>query len=81
MDLVTPVALMDWIEAITLVIIIIDFVVVYRIFADMTNQIIGFIIAAIILYLLVIPYNWVAWLVFIGGFAYSFFWGFNPWEW
>jgi chromate transport protein ChrA len=77
-----PVFLFDFTQALTLIIIIIDYVVLYQIFEGFTSsKILGLVIATIITFLIVIPYNWVAWLVFLAGFAYSFFWGFQPWTW
>src|SRR3989344_722337 len=74
--------LLDFTQALTLIVIIIDFVVLYKIFESFArSQILGLVITAIIIFLLVIPYNWIAWLVFLAGFAYSFFWGFQPWTW
>ncbi len=79
----TPFFLLDFIEALTVVIIIIDFILVYRIFYPeiVSSQIIGIVLTTVITFLLIVPYAWVAWLVFLGGFAYSFFWGFQPWTW
>lgn len=77
-----PTFLFDFVEALTLIIVIIDFIMVYIIFRDTLNsQLIAAIMSAIITYLLIIPYGWMAWLIFLSTFAYSFFWGFKPWTW
>ncbi|MFH1056329.1 MAG: hypothetical protein V1717_00835 [Candidatus Micrarchaeota archaeon] len=78
-----PVFLFDFIEALTMIITIIDFIVIYKLFYPdiVKSQIIGFVIAVLVVFLLVIPYTWFAWFLFLAGFAYSFFWGFKPWTW
>ncbi|MEM4255044.1 MAG: hypothetical protein QXR53_01810 [Candidatus Norongarragalinales archaeon] len=78
-----PVFLFDFIEALTVVIIIIDFIMVYKYFYPevVGSQILGIVITTIITFLLIIPYPFMAWVVFFITFAYSFFWGFQPWTW
>ncbi len=77
-----PAFLFDFVEALTLIVVIIDFIMVYIIFRDTLNgQLVALVMSAIITFLLVIPYPWFAWLIFFSTFAYSFFWGFRPWTW
>ena len=78
-----PVFLFDFIEALTLIVIIIDFIMLYKYFYPevVGSQIVGLVISTIITFLLVIPYPFMAWVVFFITFAYSFFWGFQPWTW
>lgn len=78
-----PVFFLDFMEALLVVIWIIDFFVVYGTFyPEITHsQIVGLVVTAVIMFLLVIPFSWMAWVVFFIGFAYAFFWGFKPWTW
>ncbi|MBS3070342.1 hypothetical protein J4220_02435 [Candidatus Micrarchaeota archaeon] len=73
----------DFMDALTLIIIILDFVMLYKyIYPEMvSSQIVGIVITTVITFLLIIPYAWFAWLVFGLTVAYSFFWGFKPWTW
>lgn len=84
MDPLIPVFIFsDFIDALTLVIIILDFVGLYKyIYPELVaSQIVGLVITTIITFLLIIPYPWFAWLMFGLTIAYSFFWGFKPWTW
>ena len=78
-----PFFLFDFIEALTMIVIIIDFIVVYKVFYPeiIGSQIVGLVIATLVIFLLAIPSTWFAWFLFVAGFAYSFFWGFQPWTW
>lgn len=76
-----PVFQFDFIEALTLIVIIIDFIMMYTFFKEIINPFVGIMISVLVTFLLVIPYGWFAWLIFFSSFAYSFFWGFQPWTW
>ncbi|HIH20363.1 TPA: hypothetical protein HA244_03790 [Candidatus Micrarchaeota archaeon] len=78
-----PVFMFDFIEALFLIVIIIDFIQTYRIFYPevLASQLISLIVATIITFTLYIPYPWVGWLAVFPLFTYSFFYGFQPWTW
>jgi len=70
-------------DALGLITTIIVFIMLYKVFYPdvVESQLIALIIAAIITYLLVIPYEWFKYLLFVILFMYAFFWEFKPWEW
>ena len=78
-----PIFLFDFWKALFLVVIIIDFIQIHRIFYPeiLSSQLISLIISTIITFAILIPYEWTAWLTFVITFAYSFFYGFQPWTW
>ena len=80
---IAPVFFLDFIEAMFLIVVIIDFLQTYRmLYPEMlTSQLISLIITTIITFIIFIPYQWTAWVWFVGTFMYSFFYGFQPWTW
>ncbi len=80
---VTPVLLQSFWDAFGLVTTIIVFVMLYKLFYPevVESQFIALIMAVVITYLLVIPFEWFKYLLFVSLFMYAFFWEFKPWEW
>lgn len=78
-----PFLLQGFWEAFGLVTTIIVFILLYKLFYPdvVDSQLIGLIMAAVITYLIVIPYEWFKYLLFVILFMYAFFWEFRPWEW
>ena len=83
LDTFLPVYLLEFWDALFLIVIIIDFIQLYRIFYPemLSSQLICLVITTIITFALFIPYPIVGWLAIFPLFAYSFFYGFQPWTW
>jgi len=66
-----------------IIVLIIDFIMLYRLFYPSISgsQLVGIAMAALITFLIIIPSSFFMWLVFFGLFFYSFFWNFRPWDW
>ncbi len=75
--------LLDFGSALGLVVLIIVFVMLYRLFYPdiVKSQIVAFVIVAIVTFTLVIPYPWFKYLLFVFLFLYAFFWTFKPYKW
>lgn len=78
-----PVVLLDFTDSLNIVILILDFILLYRLFypSMVGSQILGIALAALVTFMLVIPNAWFMYLVFAALFLYSFFWNFQPWQW
>lgn len=70
-------------DAFGLVATIVVFIMLYKLFYPdvVGSQLVALLIAAVVIYLLVIPYEWFKYLLFVILFMYAFFWEFKPWEW
>lgn len=68
-----------------LVVLIIDFIMLFKLFypSIVGSTLVGIAMAALVTFLLIVQdsSNFMLWLVFFGLFFYSFFWNFRPWEW
>lgn len=75
--------LLDFGGALGLVVLIIVFVMLYRLFYPdiVKSQLVAFVIVAIVTFTLVIPYPWFKYLLFVFLFLYAFFWTFKPYKW
>lgn len=75
--------LLDFWGAFGLVVLIIVFVMLYRLFYPdiVKSQIVAFVVTAIVTFTLVIPYPWFKYLLFVFLFLYGFFWTFKPYKW
>ncbi|MBI3588197.1 hypothetical protein HY095_03310 [Candidatus Micrarchaeota archaeon] len=74
---------LEFFEAMGLVVLILDFVLLYRLFYPgiVGAKAIALFITTVITFLLLIPYPWFAWLLFFVLFLYAFFGSFRPWDW
>ena len=77
-----PLLLNFW-SAFGLVVLIIVFVMLYRLFYPdiVKSPLVAFVIVAIVTFTLVIPYPWFKYLLFVFLFLYAFFWTFKPYKW
>lgn len=75
--------ILDFLDSLDVVILIIVFIMLYKLFYPgvVESKVIALAIAAIVTYLLVIPYDWFRYFLFVALFLYSFFWSFQPWDW
>ena len=73
----------EFFDALNLVVLIVDFVMLFRLFWPnvVESKIVATIIVSIIAFLLLVPFPLFAWLVFAALFLYGFFGNFRPWEW
>lgn len=71
-----PVVLLDFFDSLGIIVVILDFILVYRLFYPslVGSQVLGIALAAMVTFMLILPYGWFAWLIFICLFLYSFFW-------
>lgn len=79
----SPVLLDGFGEAFDLVVLIIVFLMLYRLFyPDMVqNKAVALLIVVIVTFVVVIPYAWFRYLLFVALFMYSVFWTFKPYRW
>ncbi len=73
----------EFFEALGLIVLIIDYVMLFRLFWPniVQSKLIAIIIITIITFLLLVPYPIVAWLLFFVLFLYGLFAQVKPWEW
>ncbi len=78
-----PFLFQGFLDAFGLVATIVVFIMLYKLFYPdvVGSQLVALLIAAVVTYLLVIPYEWFKYLLFVVLFMYAFFWEFKPWEW
>ncbi len=78
-----PVMLDGFMDAFDLVVLIIVFLMLYRLFyPDMVqNKAVALVIVVIITFVVVIPYAWFRYLLFVVLFMYAVFWTFKPYRW
>ncbi len=79
----SPVMLDGFMDAFDLVVLIIVFLMLYRLFyPDMVqNKAVALVIVIIITFIVVIPYAWFRYLLFVVLFMYAVFWTFKPYRW
>ena len=82
-NLFSPVMLDGFMDAFDLVVLIIVFLMLYRLFyPDMVqNKAVALVIVVIITFVVVIPYAWFRYLLFVVLFMYAVFWTFKPYRW
>lgn len=73
----------EFFDALNLVVLVIDYVMLYRLFYPniVQGKIIAIIIITIIAFLLLVPFPLLAWLLFFALFLQGFFKQFRPWKW
>lgn len=78
-----PVYLFDFWEAFNVVIIVMIFIAMYNMFYPelLSSKLLATIVTATIIFLVVIPFDWFRYLMFVYFFMYAFFWQFQPWTW
>ena len=78
-----PMFLLDFLDAFNVVIIILVFIGMYNMFYPemLGSKVAAAFVTGTIVYLLVIPYDWFRYLMFVYFFMYAFFWQFEPWNW
>jgi len=76
-------ALLDFGEAFGLVVLVIVFIMLYKLFYPgiVSSQLVAFVVVAIITFTVVIPYPWFKYLMFVFLFMCGFFWTFKPYKW
>ena len=74
---------LDFMDGLNVVILILDFIMLYRLFypSVVGSQILGIALSALVTFLLVVPNQWFMYIVFCALFLYSFFWNFRPGSW
>ena len=82
-NFVKPFVLDDFMAAFDLVVLIIVFLMLYRLFyPDMVqNKAVALVIVVIVTFVVVIPYAWFRYLLFVVLFMYAVFWTFKPYRW
>ncbi len=80
MTMLLPAVALDFMDSLLIIVVILDFILIYRLFYPslVGSQIIGIALTALVTFMLVIPNAWFAWLIFCCLFLYSFFWNLNP---
>ena len=82
-DALAPVVALEFFEALGLVALIINFIMLYNFFSNgiIRYPVINVIVTSIVTFTLLVPFPWFNWIIFFFLFAYAFFWSFKPWEW
>lgn len=78
-----PLLQADFWQAFDLVVLIIVFLMLYRLFyPDMVqNKAVALVIVVIVTFVVVIPFAWFRYLLFVVLFMYAVFWTFKPYRW
>lgn len=78
-----PVVFSTFEDAFGLVVLILVFIALYKYLSDsfIESPFLALLVAIIILFLIVIPYAWVKYFLFVVLVMYGFFTTFKPWEW
>ncbi len=78
-----PVVFSTFEDAFGLVVLILVFIALYKYLSDsfIKSPFLALLVTIIILFLIVIPYAWVKYFLFVVLVMYGFFTTFKPWEW
>lgn len=78
-----PVVFSTFMDAFGLVVLILVFVALYKYLSDsfIESPLLALLVTIIIVFLIVIPFEWVKYFLFVALVMYGFFSTFKPWEW
>ncbi len=77
-----PVAFLDFFDDFGLVVLILVFFALYRYMAGfIDNPLLAILVTVVIVTLLVVPYDWFKYLLFVVVFMFGFWGNVRPWQW